>query len=119
MNQPYTTIRPLVSGDVLTLNLLDRRMVESDHVARFEQEVTDAIRSRSQTNVILNFDAVEFLSSAALSALITTRALVDERGGRLAICNLSKDIGKMFKITKLDSQLKVHASLEKARAALE
>jgi anti-sigma B factor antagonist len=52
--------------------------------------------------VLLNFSAVEFLSSAALGKLITLEKKVKGMPGLLKLSNIRPEIFEVFQITKLN-----------------
>ena len=52
--------------------------------------------------LLLNFNNVEYLSSAALGKLITLNKKLQAAGGRLILCNIDPQIYEVFEITKLD-----------------
>jgi len=52
-------------------------------------------------HVLLNFEGVDFLSSAALNKLILMDKKVKQVGGVLRLCNLKAEILEVFTITRL------------------
>jgi len=118
MADQFSTIEPVVDGSMVVIHLLDRRLVEQEHVHRVDSEIQRAIRESKEKAFVLDFDKVEFMSSAMLGAIITAHAMMRAREARLCVCNLTKDLQKMFKMMKLDTRIPVHKSLEKAKSDL-
>ena len=56
----------------------------------------------------LNFDGVEFLSSAALGKLITLDRKVKSHKGRLRMSNIRREIYDVFLVTKLNKVFDIH-----------
>ena len=52
--------------------------------------------------LVLNFDKVEYLSSAALGKLITLDKKVKAQAGRMKLCHIKEGIYEVFKITRLN-----------------
>ena len=63
--------------------------------------------------VVLDFESVEHLSSAALGKLINMKKKMDAAGGQLAMYGLRSELLKIFKVTKLTKVL-TFPSVEKA-----
>jgi anti-anti-sigma factor len=58
------------------------------------------------TNVVIDFQMVTYLSSAGFRPLLSLNRQVRERGGRLVLCNLSKEVEEIFAVTRLISSSK-------------
>ena len=66
------------------------------------QELFGLVENDGRKNLVLNFESVEFLSSAALGKLITLDRKVKAAKGRLKMCNIRPEIFEVFQITKLN-----------------
>lgn len=69
---------------------------------RFGDQVVGIVKKHSGLNLMLSFEKVEYLSSAALTELIRINDLLTEEKGHFSLCGLSPDMYKVFEITKLD-----------------
>jgi len=76
-------------------------MTTIEHMKAFGDEVVAVAKKHARLPLILNFEQVEFLSSAALSELIRIRDAVESNGGALRLCGVSKEMYKVFDVTKL------------------
>jgi anti-sigma B factor antagonist len=93
---------PLVIGDVDPEGTGDL-----DRIKAFGDQVVSAVSPHKGLALLLNFENVSYLSSAALTELIRIRETVRKNGGALRLCGLSQDIYKVFEITKLDGDFGV------------
>lgn len=93
---------PLVIGDVEPASMNDLNQMKN-----FGDQVVTAVSKHKGIALMLNFEKVTYLSSAALTEIIRIREAVRGNGGALRICGLSPDIYKVFEITKLDSDFGV------------
>lgn len=59
--------------------------------------------SANAVNVVLDFQAVKYLSSAGFRPLLRLNRQVREKGGRLLLCALSKEVEEIFSVTRLIS----------------
>lgn len=73
----------------------------------------------SDRNLIAaDFEQVEFISSAALGAMVTMNTELAKRGGRLVMLNLSDDAMQVIKLTKLDKLIPIAKDLNGAQKTL-
>ncbi|MBQ9461422.1 MAG: STAS domain-containing protein [Clostridia bacterium] len=69
-----------------------------DHVtaAEFEAKITEAVKDSNK--LTLDMAGVEYVSSAALRAILRANNLVQDKGG-LTIINVNKKVMEIFKLT--------------------
>ncbi len=89
-------------GDVTVVHFRDQRIIEDLGIQEMGQELFSLIEEEDRKKILLNFQAVAFLSSAALGKLITLDKKVKNRGGVLKLCNIRPEIYEVFAITRLD-----------------
>jgi anti-sigma B factor antagonist len=103
---------PITVGIVANSSMLDG-MVVSD----FGRELVAYIESHPGMRLLLDFENVDYLSSAALTELIRANdAAVATGGSALRICGLSADIQKVFEITKFDRLFDIHPGEDRVHA---
>lgn len=88
-------------GDLAMVRFLDRKIVDPSNIEEVGDEMFQLLEKDKFKNVILNFDGVEFLGSAALNKLIMMDKKVKAAGGKLRLCSLRAEIMEVFTITKL------------------
>lgn len=95
-------------------------MLDAITVTDFGEEVVTYALQHPGLRLLLNFEKVEFLTSAALSELIRIHDTIDKAGGKLRLWGVSPDIQRVFQVTKLDELLsvKTDGTLEEAVAEL-
>lgn len=84
-------------GTVFTTSMLDAM-----NVTQFGDEVLRYVGEHPNIHLMLSFENVDYLSSAALTELLRINEAVTAEKGSVRLCGLSKDIQKVFEITKLD-----------------
>ncbi len=87
-------------GDVTVVRFRDRKIVEEIEIQEIGRELLDLVEVDGRQKLLLNFQAVEFLSSAALSQLIKLHKKIEGRGV-LKLSNIRPDLFEVFKMTKL------------------
>ncbi len=64
--------------------------------------VTEIVRDRGDCNVVLDFSAIDIVTSSSLSALLKLRKLLADCGHRLVFCNVAAATRGIFTVTGLD-----------------
>lgn len=76
-------------------------MFSVDEVARFRDEAYSKLGS-TPVKFELDFSGCRFLDSTGLGALVSVYKKCKENGGEMELHNLSSDILRIIKITRLD-----------------
>ncbi|MEM6553209.1 MAG: STAS domain-containing protein [Planctomycetota bacterium] len=106
-------------GDVTRIGFLDRNILEEANIQQIGDEVAAVIDSQPSPKLLLNFESVEHLSSAALGTLITINNRIREKGGQLRLANIDAQIYDVFKITKLNKLFQIHDTTDKAMGSFK
>jgi anti-sigma B factor antagonist len=89
-------------GDVTVVRFVDRKILDELNIQELGQELFQLVEEDKKTRLLLNFQQVEFLSSAALGKLITLDKKVKAHGGKMKFSNIRPEIYEVFAITKLN-----------------
>jgi anti-anti-sigma factor len=89
-------------GEVAVVRFVDRKILDELNIQELGQELFQLVEEDNKTRLLLNFQQVEFLSSAALGKLITLDKKVKAHGGKMKLCNIRPEIYEVFAITKLN-----------------
>lgn len=81
-------------------------------------EIRAYLDATGRTQIAVNFGRVEFISSAALGAMVTINTELARRGGRLVVFHLNDDAMQVIKLTRLDKLIPVEKDEKKARQRL-
>lgn len=79
------------------------------NVAKFGQDVLAYVHAHPRVNLLLNFEHVDYLSSAVLTELLKVKNAIDAVQGTLRLCAVSPVIHKAFEITNLDKVFVIHS----------
>jgi anti-sigma B factor antagonist len=71
------------------------------------------------TNAVLDFASVHFVNSSNIAELLRLRHRVSENGGKLVLCNVSKQIWSTFLITGLDKIFEIGDDVPTALATIQ
>ncbi len=86
----------------------------SEFLERLKVEVTSSV----DTALLVNMEAVEFMDSAGLMALIKAFRLAESLGRRFGICALAPSVRIMFELTQLDKAFEIFEDSEAFQAAI-
>ena len=73
----------------------------------FLERLTIEVKSSGDSALLVNMEAVEFMDSAGLMALIKAFRLAESLGHRFAICSLAPSVRIMFELTQLDKAFEI------------
>ena len=91
-----------IVGAITVENLLDVLSLEE-----FSEECMKTVDKNPNGFFILNFERVDFLSSAALSELIKIHKAAEDAGVTFQLCGVSEDILRVFTVTNLNKILTI------------
>ena len=106
-------------GGVSVVRFIDKKIVDSGSIEQLGEELNALVTVEKRNMILLNFDGVEFMSSAALNKLISLNGKVKAAAGRLKLSNLPAEIKEVFTITKLDRLFDLRKTQEDALAAFK
>ena len=102
---------------VLNIGFNEKNILDEGVIQFIGAEITELIDSAPNPKLLINFDGVEHLSSAALGTLITINNKVSQKQGQLRLANIHPQIYEVFVITKLNKLFEIHDSTEEAGAS--
>lgn len=94
--------------------------VNVDMSDSFEGQVVETVSSLESPKVLLDFEGVDFISSAILGKLIKLNGVVvAQRGGQFKISSLTERLSEVFKITGLDKLFSIYETRSQALKAFD
>jgi len=80
-------------------------------------ELFGLVEQEHATNILLNFEGVQFISSAVLNKLIVLDKKVKSSSGKLQLCCLSAEVFEIFAVTRLSQLFAIKRTEQEALAA--
>lgn len=105
-------------GPVSVVRFTTRRLLDQAEVDGVRQALLRLAGDPGRGRLLLDFRAVEALTSAVLAVLLSLRGRLQKVGGRLALCELRPDVREVFAIAGLEGPLNVCATEQEALASL-
>lgn len=106
-------------GNGIVITLLTPQLLEDAEITSLEQAILKMIKEANVVNFVLNFENVNFLSSAVLRVLIKVNTAVTERNGKLRLCEIAPKILEVFKITRLNKLFDIRKDVDAAVESLK
>lgn len=96
------------NGDVTIVYFQDTGILDEQNINRIATELFELVDNSVKIKLCLNFQKVEYLSSAVLGKLVALQKKVSAAKGRLHLCCIRESILKVFQVTKLDKLFKIY-----------
>src|ERR1700760_4956663 len=93
--------------DVRVVEFTNNRILDEANINEIGQTLSSLIEERDNPKLVLDFAAVDHLSSAALGMLINANNKIRERSGQLRLTQIKPQILEVFVITKLNKLFKI------------
>jgi len=94
-------------GKVLWVRLSEAKILDELVIRQVQDELLRMLETTPEPAVVLDFQFVEFLSSSALGMLVRVHKRCKDLKISLKLCNIGKEIEKVFKITGLNKVLDI------------
>ena len=104
-------------GDVTHIRFSDRKIIDGNSINELGDELFALVENENRKSLLLNFEKVEFLSSAALNKLIVLDKKLKAVSGALKFCSLRPEIIEVFVITRLNQLFDIRDDEADALAA--
>lgn len=105
------------TGSVSVVRFRDRKILDEAAIQELGADLFALVEVDNRKAILLDFEGVEFLSSAALGKLITFDRKVKTSQGRLKMCGIAPSILEVFQVTKLNKVFDIRADAADAIAA--
>ncbi len=89
------------------------------NAAEFLERLTVEVKSSVNSALLVNMEAVEFMDSAGLMALIKAFRLAESLGRRFGICSLAPSVRMMFELTQLDKAFEIFDTQDDFQLAIK
>ena len=79
----------------------------------YEKKLTELI-SGGEKSIVVDFSALEYISSAGLRSILATSKALKAGGGRIALANIKAGVKDVFDISGFGTIFRMHDSVESA-----
>jgi anti-sigma B factor antagonist len=103
-----------IIADIAVVNFKVKRILDEPTIQAIADQLFSLVEDENRRKLLLNFEGVEYMSSAALGKLINLHKKLTGLKGKLAMCTVIPQIMEVFTITKLDKIFKIFPTEEVA-----
>jgi anti-anti-sigma regulatory factor len=104
MPQPdFKHLKCRVEQGILVLALTDMEILSEGTTEDLRLELLSAVSSHDNLKVVIDFQAVQIISTLCLRALLAFRRHLRERGGQALLCNLCSPVAEVLFTTRMVS----------------
>jgi anti-anti-sigma factor len=100
--------------DVLVLNPSGR--IDGATAKEYEEALLDRI-ANGHSKILMNCEAIEYISSAGLRVLLMTSRRAGEAAGKLVLCAVKDHVHDVFKHSGFAEIIPIHGDQDEAREA--
>jgi len=101
--------------DVLVVYFTDAKILDEARIAQIGKELMDmATSAATNKKMVLNFQGVQFMSSAMIGKLVLLNKKCKTDEVILKLCNISANVLEVFKITRLNKVFDIYPDEDKA-----
>jgi len=117
MSTDASRLRITDQDGITQVEFVDRNILDEANIQRIGEEIDELIETVEQPRLLIRFDNVDHLSSAALGTLITINNKIRSRDGQLRLANIDPQIYEVFVITKLNKLFQIYDTADEALAS--
>jgi anti-sigma B factor antagonist len=114
MNPASSGLQITDHDGVSRIDFIERNILDEANIQQIGDAIGAVVEASPRPRLLICFENVEHLSSAALGALITVDSKVKARDGQLRLSNIRPQILEVFRITRLDRLFEIHGTAEEA-----
>ena len=119
MTSAASRLRVADIDGVTRIEFVDRNILDEANIQQIGDEIGRLIDAQESPKVLISFDNVDHLSSAALGTLITINNKVKGKNGQLRLAEIDKQIYEVFVITKLNKLFQIHETAAQALGSFD
>ena len=90
------------AGEVTVVEFRRPRITAIEEIEQTGRELYGLVETENRTKLVLDFTAVQAISSAMFGKLIVLNGKVKARNGAMRLCNLGPEVADSFHVCKLD-----------------
>ena len=114
MSAPSSAIAVSDARGIRVVEFTNNKILDEANIKEIGDAILGLVDSREVPKILIDFAAVDHLSSAALGMLININSRVKAKNGSLRLANIKPSIRDVFVITKLDKLFKILPTRDEA-----
>ncbi len=107
MSDAIPPLSVVTQKDIRIVEFTNNKILDEANITDIGQTLIYLVDENPAPKILLDFNNVEHLSSAALGMLINLNNKIRQGNGQLRLANIKPQIKDVFQITKLDKLFKI------------
>lgn len=103
-----------MQDQVALVRFTTSRILDQSNVQQLGEEFDELLDKHKLPKIVINFDKVEYMSSAVMGKLVSLQKKVKAGKGKLILTNIARDIYEIFEIMRFDKLFKIRDTAEDA-----
>ncbi|NTW56028.1 MAG: STAS domain-containing protein [Chlorobiaceae bacterium] len=103
----------------LTILKIEEEVFDFRHGESFRESIQNMIGRENSKNIIVDFSQVKAIDSNGISSMLLTHQMANESHGLAIFVSLCQQIKDLLKLTNLDKQLYIFASINEVMTLVE
>lgn len=108
--------RPMVEKGIAIV-AFTRDSLDASNAKAFKEDVQPVLANHRR--ILLDLDALQFVDSSGLGALLSCLRTVHENGGTLALCGMSKPVRTLFELVRMYRIFDIYVSRAEAVTVMD
>lgn len=88
--------------DDVSVLMIEGKLLSEQETSGIKEQISQGLNN-NQKKYIFDLKGIEFVNSACLNFLVSSKGLVSAKGGQMVICNMPDQLRKLLVVTKLES----------------
>ena len=110
------TVRTERTGEV-TVVTVDAKTLDAGNVREFKNHIAPLIGEK--VNMVLDLEAVDFVDSSGLGAILSCYRKLTSADGDLMLCAMSKEVRILFELVRMHRIVEIYNSRDEAIRAFK
>lgn len=108
--------RPSVEHGIAII-AFTRDSLDASNTRTFKDDIQPALAQYQR--ILLDLEALQFVDSSGLGAMLSCLRAMHEKGGQLALCGMSKPVRTLFELVRMYRIFNIYASRSEALTVMD
>ena len=108
--------RPNVENGIAVI-AFTRDSLDASNTKTFKDDMQPVLRQYSR--ILLDLEALQFVDSSGLGAMLSCLRTMHDKGGHLALCGMSKPVRTLFELVRMYRIFDIYASRAEALSVMD
>jgi len=108
--------RPTIENGIAVVGFT-RDSLDASNTKAFKDDIQPILVRHK--HILLDLEALQFVDSSGLGAMLSCLRTVHDRGGHLALCGMSKPVRTLFELVRMYRIFDIYASRVEALAVMD